>query len=292
MVDAPANWDALVNSATTLEELDALWAQASRGGFSNRARYLLVKRNQATLRQVNAVLDSTAQKALAPLNNLTQQGAGALFRNVVPGLVDQFGNVNAQIARQYYLDQRDVAWKAIETGGFTKYRRTSISRATAVTKAQIALSQGYTPVSPKFDAITRSESTINYSMKLFQSMGGAASTEIRNALTRAVASYNRDTILYNSALDAAVVGVQRVAEPGACKFCQMVAFQKGGRVRVSSYAANYHNNCRCSIETLYAGDAPYAPHYYKNFDYAPPDGELTFATFRPDEILTAVAANN
>jgi hypothetical protein len=92
-------------------------------------------------------------------------------------------------------------------------------------------------------------------------------------MTRAVGSYNRDTILYNAGLDDAVVTVQRVAEADACAFCALMAFSStrsaSGQsldVRTTQYAVDFHARCRCSIETLYEGDDPIRPPYYDQFE--------------------------
>ena len=274
---APPGWDARVRSATTIDELDALYQEAVRGGFNDRARYVLVQKNQATIGQVNEALKATAQKALAPLPGLTQEGAGNLLRQTVPGLVDQFGNVNAQIAKAYYETQRDLAFSAIRQSG--NYVRKGQVKAANRRAAATLQGQVYKAGIPDFNVAEKTDSIIGYGMKSFMDYGGAqASANVENAMTRAVASYNRDTMLYNSSLDPAVIGVQRVAEADACAFCQMVAFDSYGSARVSGYAADYHNHCRCSIETLYAGDTAYRPDYYDDFQYGGLEDLSTMST--------------
>lgn len=276
MAEAPYDWQGRVQRATSLAELDALWAEARSGGYGTAARYLLVKRNQATIRVLEKTLVATAEKALAPLGGLTQTGAATLLRGTVPGLVETFGNANAQAAIEYYNTQRDLAIQALRgrSVGYTPQQvsRNTRRRATARATAQF---KSYVAKQPVIDSSKTVNSIINYGMQSFMQQGGAmARANISNAMTRATAAYNRDTILYNSALDPEVVGVQRVAEADACAFCAMVAFDQYGSARVSGYAADYHNNCRCSIETLYAGDKPYRPEYYDDFPYAPADPSL------------------
>ena len=236
-----AEWGQRVLSATSVDELNALWEEAVSKGFNNRASYILVQQNQANLRRVNQVLKETATRALAPLDTLTQDGAAVLFRSTVPGLIDEFGNVNAQIAKSYYQAQKLVnintvriessALKPSSRGKLTN--RMADRRATAELKAQLTVNSGYEVKLPKFDVTSKADTIVNYAMQQFQRTGAGATPEITNALTRAVASYNRDTILFNSALDKSVVGVQRVAEANACDFCQMVALDRHGSARVS-----------------------------------------------------------
>jgi hypothetical protein len=125
---------------------------------------------------------------------------------------------------------------------------------------------------PTFNAPQISEPIIGQGMKTFMAAGFEPMTaDVTRAMTRAVASYNRDTMLYNASLDEAVYAVQRVAEPNACGFCQLVAFESARvtteeGVRTASYAIDFHNNCKCSIETLYIGDRPIRPDYYDEFE--------------------------
>lgn len=228
-----------------------------------RQRYNLMRENQAAMKRVNDLASETTARALSDLGGLAQNEVGGLLREVVPGIVDQFGNVNANIAIDYYGQQRELAFKALEGQYSGRYgvRKAANRRAQAQLKAA-----AYNPQLPEFDAAAKSESIIGFGMKTWVN-GGDVAGEVSNAVTREVASYNRDTILYNSALDPEVTGVQRVAEPNACDFCQMVAFDSYGSARVSGYAADYHNNCHCSIETLYRGDAPVRPDYYDEFEY-------------------------
>lgn len=277
MVSAPSDWNARVNRAISLSELDSLWAEARAGGWSDYSRYLLVKRNQATIRVLEKALVNTAQRSLAPLGGMSQAGAGALMRSTVPGLVDTFGNANAVAAIDYYNAQRMIALNVVK-GVSTVPRAAYKNTARRATRRAAAQTKSYVATMPKFDTASQVDSVINYGMKLFSTGGAAAATDgVSNAMTRITASFNRDTILYNSALDPQVVGVQRVAEPDACAFCAMVAFDQYGSARVSGYAADYHNNCRCSIETLYAGDKPYRPDYYDDFPYS--YGEPDLADF-------------
>ena len=238
-------------------------------------RYALQKRNQATMEQVNRLLTNEAETVFAIADNMAQQEAGGFLRATVPGLIDKYGQVNAVAAMKYYDEQRALWLQDVNRAPtFSASRNRRIRQgqnrqaerfASAKLRAEL-----YTATLPTFDPLAKSESIIGYGMQMLTSGITAVAPELSNALTRAVGSYNRDTLLYNSALDPNVVGVQRVAEPNACKFCQMVAFgSKGSRYkpRVTSYAVEWHNNCHCSIETLYAGDKPFRPDHYNNFEY-------------------------
>lgn len=231
---------------------------------TNAERYRLLQRNQATMRQVNQILVNDAIKVTSVASGYEQQEMGGFLREIVPGLIDQYGNVNATAAMAYYDEQRLAAL------GANPGRQAARRSAERVAKSKLE-SAIYVATMPKFDVQAKAEPIIGYAMSLFQRSGfDGMRSEMANALTRAVASYNRDTLLYNSALDKSVVSVQRVAEPTACDFCRTVAFgSKGNRYqpRTTLYAPNWHNNCHCSIETLYQGDTPYRPDYYDEFEY-------------------------
>lgn len=238
----------------------------------NQTRYALLKRNQANIRQVNNILVDEALKVTALGASLDRQQLGGFLREVVPGLIDEFGNVNAATAVEYYNDQRLAAL------GRNPGRQAARRQAERVARARLQ-SAIYVATLPKFNVQAKAEPIIGYAMSMFTKNGfDAMRPELANALTRAAASYNRDTLLYNSALDSSVVGVQRVAEPNACEFCRTVAFgSRNNRYqpRITSYAPNWHNNCNCSIETIYEGDSLYRPDYYDEFEYGRPTAKET-----------------
>lgn len=232
-----------------------------------RERYLASRRNQATMEQVERLLERDSSLVLQAGRGFSQQEMGGFLRTVVPGLVDRYGNINATAAMQYY-DQQRLAWLSTPAGQrYQDPRRASQRAAAARTRAAIYVSR-----MPSFDAPALSEPIIGLGMKTFMKTGfEAMEQEVTRAMTRAVASYNRDTMLYNASLDDAVYAVQRVAEPNACGFCQLVAFESAYQtteegVRTASYAIDFHNNCKCSIETLYLGDRPIRPDYYDQFE--------------------------
>lgn len=233
--------------------------------------YNLARRNQATMRRVETLLLRETNTVLGVGAGFGQQEMGGFLRTVVPELIDRFGNINATAAVDYYNDRRNL-WIREQGGspvarqGRQNLRRQADRRATAELRSQVFLAKR-APLNPQELA----EGPIGYGMKLFQQRGfSALRLNLGNAMTRAVASYNRDTILYNSALDSDVVGVQRVAEPGACGFCRLRAVESVNSRRTRgiapAYAVQYHDNCRCSIETLYRGDQLIKPEYYRQFE--------------------------
>lgn len=245
-----------------------------------RDRYEATKRNQATMRQVTTLLERESDQVLSLAEQLDKQSLGGYLRTVVPGLVDRYGNVNMVAAMQYYDEQRLAAMKSLALS----------NRASDRLAAKKLQGQLYVAKMAPIDSVELSEPIIGYGMKRYVDDGfDAMKTAVQNSMTRAVASYNRNTILYNSALDEAVVKVQRVAEPSACAFCALMAFSStrsaSGEsldVRTTQYAVDFHDHCNCSIETLYIGDSPIRPDYYDKFE-----SEYIDATSAIDGPLTA-----
>jgi hypothetical protein len=247
-----------------------------------RELYAAARRNQSAIRAVDTLVKRDTAALLVTAEGLGQQQMGGFLRNLVPGLVDRYGNINATAAVNYYNERRLLSLRpgASLPGRANRQlrqnaRRQASNRAAAETRSQIFLARR-APINP----VAASQSPINYAMRVYQDSGfGAMQDGLSNAMTRAVASYNRDTILYNAALDPDVVGVQRVAEPGACGFCSLQAVasidaSRGFRSQ-PSYAVEYHNNCRCSIETLYADDDFIIPEHYAQFEEEYVEASLT-----------------
>jgi hypothetical protein len=226
--------------------------------------------------QVERLLIAESNKVLSLAEQFDQQQMGGYLRTTVPGLVDKWGNVNATLATKYY-DETRLLWRQKNPTTFSpsaSQRRLATKSATARSQRFAAAklkSELYVASLPKFDVPQMSESIIGYGMQRFQADGfGAMRDAVTNSMTRAVGAHNRDTILYNAGLDDAVYKVQRVAEPNACAFCITVAFSSPGwtvsDIRTADYAIDFHDNCKCSIETLYVGDEPHRPDYYDKFE--------------------------
>lgn len=245
-------------------------------GLTDRQRYDLIRRNQASMDQVETLLLQDASKVLSLAEQFDQQQMGGYLRTVVPGLVDKWGNVNATLAMKYYDEQR-LLWRQRNPSAFSpnagqrrRATQSAVGRSERFAAAKLK-SELFVASMPKFDALAKAEPIIGYGMQRFQAEGyGAMRDAVTNSMTRAVGSYNRDTILYNAGLDDAVYKVQRVAEPTACAFCVTVAFSSPGwtvsDIRTADYAIDFHDNCKCSIETLYVGDSPIRPDYYDKFE--------------------------
>lgn len=238
-----------------------------------RWKYEQTIQQEATLKRVNDLITNEATNAVAAGAGLGQQEYGAFLRDlIVPNLLDKYGQINATAAIQFYDESRTV-WNELYGSTYQAgrdARRTAATRfATARTQGALQVAQGYAAkYANDYDVIGKTDAVVNWAMKVRAQSGHAPSVAaMNNALTREVAMYHRDTVLFNSALDPYATRVQRVAQATACEFCRLMALgSTNGKVRLSTYAAKYHDNCHCTIQPLFGNDQPVRPDYYDKFE--------------------------
>lgn len=255
------------------------WNEAQKSWFWNgtkvtadRYRYELSRQQETTLKQVNDLISRQAADVVAPAAGFDQQQFGGLLRQVVPTLLDQYGKINATAAIQFYDQSREFWDQNLSNAsqGGRDARRTAAQRyATARTQGAVKAAQGYAAqFADTYDTVSKTDAVVNWAMKVRATSGHQPSVEaMQNALTREVAAYHRDTVLFNSALDPNVSRVQRVAQASACEFCRLMALgSTNGKVRVSTYAVKFHSHCHCTIQPLFDGEQPVRPDYYDQFE--------------------------
>jgi hypothetical protein len=234
-------------------------------------------KQEAVIRQVNDLITDSATGIVRTAADLGQQEYGAFLRSVIPELLDQYGKVNATAAIDYYTQMReqwselygDAARRQI---GRDAVRSAEQRYAAAITGAKINVAKNAeafaATYAPTYDVASKTDAVMNFAMKVRSKYGHEASVEaMNNALTREVAMFHRDTVLFNSAIDPYVNRVQRVAQATACEFCRLMALgSREGKVRVSTYAAKFHDHCHCTIQPLFEGDEPVRPDYYDQFE--------------------------
>ena len=231
-------------------------------------RKALALRNRNSMLHVSTLMKVEAKKVVAQGSNLGQQDFGGFLRTVVPAIVSRYGGLNASVAADYYDTVRQDFAKS---------------------------SKPYKAILPTFDATGRSLTLVNYGMASFMKTGFDSVMELLpEAMTYTVADYNRETIAYNARSDSGSKTVQRIAEPGACAFCALLAFSttssaEGEAIgtRTFSYAPDFHNNCHCTVEVVFEGEDPIVPDYYADFaqEYADAQGGSA------QEVLAKMRAN-
>ena len=80
----------------------------------------------------------------------------------------------------------------------------------------------------------------------------AMTAEVEALVAKEVARGFRDSITGNTSRDPASVGWSRVARPGACKFCVMLA-DKGAVFRQETARFAAHLNCHCAARPEFEG---------------------------------------
>jgi hypothetical protein len=234
------------------------------------------KRQRVTLERVETIALQQALTVVEVARDFSRPELGGFLRRTMTPLLDQYGNLNATAALDYY-DEARREWSRQYRGEVSRTSRIENRFASAKLRGQL-----YVATRPEFDLGGKVDGLVNYSMKVASEQGfDLMKPALANSLTRALASYQRDTNLYNSALDSEVVKVQRVARADACSFCRVLAFESwsGNDVRTADYAIDFHDNCHCTIETLYLGDKPIRPPYYDQFE-AQYDTAFKFANTR------------
>lgn len=265
----------------------------------NRARYDLIRRNQATLRAINKLATDEALTVLDTGLDLERYQYAGFMRKVLPPILDKWGNVSGKAALDHYESAREEWRKVMEyrtisntwdvpraqviNGTVTvlqpgEVREVLVSRdfqgirdrrpekafAAKVTQGRI-----YQATIPPFNPDEMTDPVIAQAMKAYNKGGVRAGNDAAaNALTRQIGAYNRDTALYNAGLDRSVSGVQRVVNPNGCAWCKTLAVGGIGRrgAKVMDYAVHFHDHCRCHIETLFLGDKPLRPDYYDDIE--------------------------
>lgn len=227
---------------------------------ATRAQYELVKRNQAALGNIYDLAAAELATVIAPAADLERMVFGGFIREVLPPLIDKWGNISGAAALEHY---NALALEYARRNPGSRDNRPSYTYAQKVLQGQIRVAR-----MPQQDLDALAEPAIGQTMAGFSRDGfTGARSQATNALVRAVGQYHRDAIIFNAGLDKNVDRVQRVAEPNACAFCRTMALGYGRYGAVtSSYAVDWHAHCKCSIEPLFKGDAPIRPPYYDEFE--------------------------
>jgi hypothetical protein len=241
-----------------------------------RFDYELTRQQERILAEVNKLATDQATSAVSIGAGFDQQEFGGLLRQIMPNLLDEFGQINSTAALDFYQQQANAYWEANKANPAGLSRDARRSRETNFARARTRSAIGLNTNQDKYvalladnyDTAAKSERVIGWTMKVRAKDGHQAAVgAMNNAITREVASYHRDTVLFNAALDPYVSRVQRVAQASACEFCRLMAIgSTNGRVRVSSYAVKFHDHCHCTIQPLFEGEEPIRPDYYDEFE--------------------------
>jgi hypothetical protein len=209
-----------------------------------------VKQNQTNIKRVNVLAQQEVLSLFRISKDETDLNTIKLVRDSVPAIVERYGTVAATTAAIHYDELRDIAFESSRVPAY-------VATATALTYAD------------------RVNTLLDYGIASnFTNNRQKMATVLFNGVTGIVSQYNRDAIQVNSERDSQVglITVQRVAEPGACAFCAMIAVNDitytgiQADAAIITYEDNYHDNCNCSVEVIFEGQEPIRPPYYNKME--------------------------
>jgi hypothetical protein len=220
-----------------------------------------VKRNTDNITQVSQVARREMSGAFSLNATKDRNEFAGVVRRLGPAALNNFANISATSAVYHYQEMKDIAFK--NAIGLQLSRRAQNRRVSAQLAASDSIDfNKYTPTIQSLDLDAKTGAMVAFALKKFDSNGyiGGQNAAIDYAI-REIAMANRDTILFNSTLDSSIQGVQRVADPNACAFCLVTAL--GGS---RSYATDYHDSCRCTVEPIFVGQSDIRPAYYDSLE--------------------------
>lgn len=198
-------------------------------------------------RQAVAGLTTLASAELASvMESLAGEPADVVLDalvDVLPALGDTYGDAASVLAADYF----DEARVAAEVRG--RFEATP-SRGPERARWEALARWGTDPLRPAIQVPTVDDDgdPINYERRSPDHK--AALTLLDGGLTRSIADRHRLTIVDNAAADPQARGWVRIARPGACKFCLMLADRVGSGGEPGVYTAasatfKSHDHCGC-----------------------------------------------
>ena len=206
----------------------------------------LVRRDKALLNSVQRATIAFVDRAMPDLEQVSQNGAGAVFRELATGTLDQFGNT-ARIA---------------STASYEDMRASVVSKATPLNVK--------TPFSVTPEVV---DPAVGYAMGHF--VAGdfvGASTALASSVGLLVADTYRSTSRYLSERDPYAVSMQRIAGPRACAFCAYAATmstryqQEINGAEIFQSMEKFHARCGCSLVPLFKNVSVFRAPYMNDME--------------------------
>ena len=161
------------------------------------------------------------------------------LQDLVPSVVQRYGDAAAALAMDYY----EFAREAAEVPGM--FIPTPAAEA---------------PKARLDESIRWAVGAIIGEDPSFEALGG----RLGGTVSRAVIDVATDTLTGATVKDRRANGWSRILEPGACKFCRMLA-DRGAVYSGESVRFASHDNCRCSAAPRFRvgpNDVPAGPVQY------------------------------
>jgi hypothetical protein len=151
----------------------------------------------------------------------------AALLDAVPGLIAYYSDGSSALAADFYEEERELA--AVSS----RFRvRPVVEERTAEQRAAVAWA-----TAPLFDE--------SLEVSVEQRLAGVVQIETARPF--------RSTITENARLDPDAAGWRRIANPGACKFCLMLA-DRGAVYKRPTVQFASHENCFCSAQPVWSTD--------------------------------------
>jgi len=187
------------------------------------------RESRAALELVSTAAVATTSRLLVSLSGSPELQRAALLE-AVPEIIAYYSEGSAALAVDFYDEERLRA-------GVTS----SFATEFVVADRTVAIRRG----------------VVWGADPLFEGDVETANSRLAEVVQLESARPYRDTILGNQKRDPAAVGWRRIANPGACKFCVMVA-SKGAIYKRDTATFAAHGGCHCSAQPVF-GPNEYGP---------------------------------
>ena len=209
-----------------------------------------VSKANTNMKRVNVLAEQELRSVLRVTSEMTFDEQAKFVRSTTPIVIQKYGNVASTVAATHYNEYRGLVAPTLE---LPKYR--AVAR-------------------PAVDFTERINNLLDISIAKTITSGVSAMQDfIANSASGILSEYNRSTMTYNSENETVdVVELQRVAAADACAFCAEMAIVAGnieGLVQaddVYSFEPDYHDNCSCTLEVIYAGQKNIRPEHYDTYE--------------------------
>lgn len=202
----------------------------------------VVREHRFVLGKLRGLADRDLVGLLAALDGLSVAATRNALIEVVPGLLAPYEAAASELAAVTYEDLRAA----------------SSARGTF-----------YAETAPMAFTGTRAEATARWAVGAIVDEGLDATlfSRLAGSSARAIFDASRSTMQMNTLRDKVKVGYQRMARPGCCAFCGMLASRGavygtqssgGGRVRYERDGKSWtgtetHDDCHCVVMPVFAG---------------------------------------
>lgn len=228
------------------------------------AQSTLLDHLAALIDHILSVLDPTRLQATIPL-----VAAG------VQAVSHQYGQASTSLALAHYANQRKAA-------GLTGKGWVQPPSVTPVPLDQVTKSVGWA-LSGLFGPLNTEPVTVDGAVvDPFRARWETARTQLGGVTEKLVADQGRDAVITAVQQDPEAKGWARVAEPGACAFCAMLA-TRGAVYKKDTADFQSHDHCRCIPEPVFTAYEPPARvrEWQQLYHQSQADRSVTsFAAFR------------